>query len=155
MGNGNDLWGEIRLNTFWQLSFNSLTLKHKRFPILQQWLPLLEQVWKSKPARAQVSEQTLDKHTGWVQDEDMAMNEGRGKSCWMGDKQYSCNYFLPRSARGSTKPLETWLMFPASFALARNGSQMQRHAINENICKKIGRYQRANYYFLYHYNKVC
>lgn len=52
-----------------------------------------------------------------VQDEDMVMNEGQGKSCWMGDKQKSVITFVQGQQGAQQKPLETSLTFPASFTV--------------------------------------
>lgn len=63
----------------------------------------------SNPKPKSVSEQTLDKQTERVQDEDMVMNTGQGKSCWMRDKQWSC--LLSKVNKGLLRCL---LTFPSN-----------------------------------------
>lgn len=85
----------------------AVTVKHlhKKFCILLQCFPLWKQVWQSKPTKTKVSQQTLDKQTERVQDEDMVMYKGQGKSCWMGDKHYSSNYLFSKVNNGPNQRL--------------------------------------------------
>lgn len=89
--------------------------------LLQQHLPLQKQVWKSRPAKPQkVSEQTLDKQSERVLNEDIVMNEGRGRSCWVGDKHYNLNYLFSKVSTGlEPEHLQTSLTVPGPQTIYR------------------------------------